>query len=148
MATTRTGGTTVEAPVEACLAVIIDVAAYPAWVRGYRSARIEATDDRGRPQRAAYEVGGFGMRARFRLSYAYGDDPVSVAFRQIDGDLTRTVEGRYELSPVRGGTRVTYTASVELAMPVPRAARAAAERIVMDAALRSLRAEVIRRRAI
>lgn len=148
MPTRRTGETVVAAPVEACLGVILDVAAYPDWVRGYRAAAVEAVDERGRPEIAAYEVGGFGMRARFRLSYDYGDDPVHVAFAQVDGDLTRTVEGRYELAPVGSSTRVTYTASVEMAVPVPRVARSAAERIVMDAALRSLRFEVMRRRAM
>ena len=146
MRTRRDGDAIIEADPEACLAVILDVESYPRWVRGYRFAEVTTLDEHERPTVVAFEVGGFGMTARYSLEYTYSADPLTVSFRQMDGSLTRAIEGRYLLEPVKDeSTRVRYSASVELAMPIPRLMRGTAERIVMDAALRSLRGEVLRR---
>ena len=147
MPTRRSAHIEVAAPCADCLAVILDIPSYPRWVSGYRSAVVEETDADGRPTLAAYAVGGLGMSARYRLAYSYGEDPTTVAFSQVDGDLTRVITGRYELLPAGRATRVVYAAEVEAAIPVPRLVRTAAERIIMDTALRGFAGEVRRRRA-
>lgn len=142
----RTADIEVEAPSEDCLAVILDIEAYPGWVAGYRTARVEESDPAGRPTLAVYDVGGFGMSATYRLAYSYAEDPTTVAFEQVDGDLTRSITGRYELHPAGTATRVVYSAAVDAAVPVPRLLRSAVERIIMETALRGLAGEVDRRR--
>lgn len=143
----RTGETRIEAPLEACLEVINDIPAFPSWVTGYKTATVEEADGHGRPVIATYEVGGFGMTARYRLRYWYEEEPVvTVAFTQVDGTHTKAVDGRYELEPHdEGSTLVRYTAAVEIGVSVPGFAKRAAEKVVMEAALRSLRGEVLRR---
>lgn len=139
--------TEVDAPLGACLAVITDVESYPDWVPGYRFVEVEERDALGRPKVVEYGAGGFGVRVTYRLSYSYGEDPPTVCFHQLDGSVTRAIDGCYTLEAAGSGTRVRYEAEVMLAVAVPGPLRRAAERIVMSAAVDGLAREVQRRRS-
>lgn len=128
--------------------MILDIDAYPRWVRGYRRATVTKRDSEQRPAEAGFSVGGFGLTASYTLAYSYDDDPLTVRFEQVDGDLTRSISGRYELHPDGDSTELLYAAEVELAVPTFGHLRRAAERIVIDSALRSLEGEVHRRAAV
>lgn len=145
MGSARESTTLIDAPLEDCLAVILDMEAYPAWVTGYREVTVDERDGDGRPTVVSYSVGGFGMSASYTLAYSYGDDPVTVSFEQVEGDLTRSISGRYELTPAGGGTRTSYAAAVEPAISVPGLLRRRVEAIIMDSALKALAGEVRRR---
>jgi ribosome-associated toxin RatA of RatAB toxin-antitoxin module len=138
----RSAEITVAAAPEDCRAVILDVEAYPRWVKGYRAVRVTERDGEGRPAVVRFTVGGFGMTASYTLAYEHSE--LVVAFAQTEGDLTRAIDGRYELTPRAGATSVRFTAAVEPALRAPGPLRRAVEKVIMDSALRGLRGEVER----
>ena len=53
--------------------------------------------------------------------------------------MQKAQNGRYALEDLGGRTRVTYTLSVELALPMIGLLRRKAEKMVMDTALKELK---------
>ena len=56
--------------------------------------------------------------------------------------MQKSQRGRYVLEPGGGGTKVTYTRSVELGIPMIGMLRRKAEKVVMDTALKELKRRV------
>jgi hypothetical protein len=56
--------------------------------------------------------------------------------------MMRAQNGRYELASTPTGTHVTYSLSVDLAIPMLGLLKRKAERVVMDTALRELKKRV------
>ncbi len=115
---------------------------YPSWAGDLKSAEIVARDGEGRALDVAFRVAAMGRSTSYTLRYDYGDAPRVLAWKQIQGDITRKLDGSYELAAVDGDpdrTEVTYHLEVDLILPLPGFVKRRAEGRLLSTALRSLR---------
>jgi ribosome-associated toxin RatA of RatAB toxin-antitoxin module len=116
--------------------------AYPTWATDLKSAEVVARDDEGRPLDVAFRAAAMGRSTSYTLRYDYAKAPQVLAWRLVEGDITRKLDGSYELEPVDGDperTRVTYHLEVDLRVPLPGFVKRRAEARIVSTALRSLR---------
>jgi hypothetical protein len=88
-----------------------------------------------------------GRSTSYKLRYDYAKAPEVLAWRLVEGDITRKLDGSYELAPVDGDpdrTQVTYHLEVDLLVPLPGFVKRRAEGRIVTTALRSLRAHLER----
>ena len=138
---------TVQASIEQCFDVGIDLLAYPEWVDGLRSVAVETTDDEGRPATVRFEAEGLGRRSTYRLAYDLSGAPSELAWSLVEGDLTREIEGRYAFQDIteKDGaalTEVNYELSIDLAVPLPGFVKRRAEDKIVASALKQFKARV------
>jgi uncharacterized membrane protein len=138
----------VNASIETCFDVGIDLAAYPDWVENLRSVEILTRDDQGRPLTARFVAEGLGRMTSYVLGYDLDQAPRVLAWSLVSGDLAREIEGRYRFDDAteRAGqpiTDVSYELTIDLAVPLPGfVKRRAEDKIVLSALHRfKLRAE-------
>ena len=130
----------VQAPVQACWAVAIDIAAYPQWVENLTSVEILTTDESGLPATVEFEAQGLGRMSRYVLAYDLSDGPHRIGWSLVSGDLTRAIEGRYLFhdmteQPGIAVTEVEYELTIDLAVPLPGFVKRRAEDKIVRAAL-------------
>lgn len=127
--------------------VLTDFDEYPTWAADLKSAEVVARDDEGRPLEVAFRAAAMGRSTSYTLRYDYRKAPQVLAWRQIRGDITRKLDGSYELAEVEGEpdrTEVTYHLEVDLLLPLPGFVKRRAESKLLSTALRSLRAHLER----
>ena len=129
----RVVSTTVQATVEQCYAVGIDVKNYPNWIESLAEVEVESTDADGNPDRVRFEAAGLGRRASYVLAYDLDDAPDVLGWTLVTGDLARAIEGAYRFSDVTedGGspiTNVEYELTIDLAVPSTRVRKASSGR--------------------
>jgi ribosome-associated toxin RatA of RatAB toxin-antitoxin module len=127
--------------------VLTDFDDYPTWAPDLKSAKVVARDDEGRPLEVAFRAAAMGRSTSYRLRYDYTKAPEVLAWRLVEGDITRKLDGSYELSPVDGdpdSTEVTYHLEVDLLVPLPGFVKRRAEARIVTTALRSLRTHLER----
>ncbi len=120
---------------------------YPTWATDLKSAEVVARDDEGRALEVAFRAAAMGRSTSYRLRYDYTKAPEVLAWRLVDGDITRKLDGSYELVAVDGDpnrTEVTYHLEVDLLVPLPGFVKRRAEARIVTTALRSLRAHLER----
>lgn len=137
----------VQASVEACYAVGIDLEAYPEWVENLETAEIQSRDDQGRPLTAKFEAAGLGRNSSYVLGYDLSGAPHALAWSLVTGDLTREIEGRYVFNDMteEGGqplTEVDYELTIDLAVPLPGFVKRRAEDKIVKAALERFKQRV------
>jgi ribosome-associated toxin RatA of RatAB toxin-antitoxin module len=118
---------------------------YPTWATDLKSAEIVARE--GRPLVVAFRAAAMGRSTSYKLRYDYAKAPEVLAWRLVEGDITRKLDGSYELAPVDGDpdrTQVTYHLEVDLLVPLPGFVKRRAEGRIVTTALRSLRAHLER----
>ena len=77
------------------------------------------------------------------MRYDYSAAPDELSWRQVAGDLTRRLDGAYELASAGDGqTEITYHLLVDLKVPLPGFVKRRAEGRIMGTALRELKARV------
>ncbi len=130
----------VQATVEDCFSVGVDIAAYPEWVENLRTVEILTTDDQDRPATVRFEAEGLGRMSSYVLAYDLSEAPHKLAWSLVSGDLAREIEGRYVFhdmteqpgSPV---TEVDYELTIDLAVPLPGFVKRRAEDKIVKSAL-------------
>lgn len=125
--------------------VLTDFDRYPAWAADVKAADVVARDDRGRPVEVAFRAAAMGRSTSYRLRYDYSEAPQVLAWKLVEGDITRRLDGCYALDPVEGDadrTLVTYHLEVDLRVPLPGFVKRRAEARVVGTALRALRAHL------
>ncbi len=144
-----TATTSVQATVDQCYAVVIDLENYPAWVEGIASVVVESRDDQDRPLNVRFEAEGLGRKASYTLRYDLSEAPHIVAWSLVAGDLARVIEGRYVLADDTDtndvdtpATAVDYELTIDLAVPLPGFVKRRAEDKIVDAALRRFKNRV------
>ncbi len=98
----------VEAPIEACWALAVDVASAPEWQSGLEGMKVLDTDAQGRATKCetSSDIKVKVVKTIVRFSY---QEPNRVAWSQEKGDL-KSLDGAWELEDLGGGrTKVTYT---------------------------------------
>jgi uncharacterized protein YndB with AHSA1/START domain len=121
--------------------VLTDFGGYPTWAHDLKSAEVVAHDDEGRASDVAFRAAAMGRSTSYTLRYDYAKAPQVLAWEMVEGDITRKLDGRYELAPVEddpGKTEVTYHLEVELAVPLPGFVKRRAESRITSTALRDL----------
>ena len=142
MADEATQRTVIDASPARVWEVLTDFDAYPTWARDLKSAEVVARDDEGRARDVAFRAAAMGRSTTYTLRYDYGGAPKVLAWRLLEGDITRKLDGSYELSPVDHDpdrTEVVYHLEVDLVVPLPGFVKRRAEGRIMSAALRHLR---------
>lgn len=139
--------TTIAAPPDVVRAVLLDFPSYPEWAKDLKSVEVVETDDEGRGLDVRYRAAGMGRSTSYTLRYDH-TDPARVAWKLVSGDVTRKLDGHYELSEAAdGGTDVEYQLEAELKLPLPGFVKNRAQGRIMHTALVDLktRAEALAR---
>jgi hypothetical protein len=128
---------------EHCYDVLTAFEAYPEWAADIKSVSIDERDEQARALQVTFRAAAFGRSTSYTLRYDYGAAPDELSWTQVAGDLTRRLDGAYELAPSGdGGTEITYHLVVDLKVPLPGFVKRRAEGRIMGTALRELKARV------
>jgi carbon monoxide dehydrogenase subunit G len=142
MADQSTQSITIDAPPDAVMAVIADFANYPAWTGSVKKAEVLEAGADGRAKRVAFTLDAGVIRDEYELEYQWSED-TKVEWNLVSGHMMRSQQGSYVLEPAgAGGTLVTYSLTVDLAIPMLGLLKRKAERVVMDTALKELKKRV------
>ena len=142
MSDQATQRTIIDATPEQCFAVVADFARYPDWASDVKQATVLTTDDDGRGGDVTYRAAAMGRSTTYTLRYYYGSNPLRVAWKQVEGDITRRLDGEYEFAPFGADgaqTEVTYHLEADLVMPIPGFVKRRAESRIIRSALEDLR---------
>jgi ribosome-associated toxin RatA of RatAB toxin-antitoxin module len=132
------------APAEAVMAVIADLPAYPEWTGEVKKAEVLATDpDTGRAARVRLSIDSGALRDQQVLAYTFDGDR-AVHWTLVEGDMLRSLEGSYVLTPEDGGgaTTVEYTLAVDAKIPLFGMMKSKIEKVIIDRALAGLKKRV------
>ncbi|MBN6041517.1 SRPBCC family protein [Amycolatopsis sp. 195334CR] len=140
MAEQSTQSIEVDASPERIMEVIADFPAYPEWTKAVRETEVLAEAGGGRAKQVKMTLDAGPVKDVYTLEYDWAPDGLSVSWHLIKGQMQKSQNGRYLLEPQAGGkTKVTYTLSVELALPMIGLLRRKAEKMIMDTALKELK---------
>ncbi|MBE1578581.1 SRPBCC family protein [Amycolatopsis roodepoortensis] len=140
MAEQSTQSIEVDAEPARVMAVIADFPAYPEWAKAVRETEVLAEDDNGRAKQVKLTLDAGPIKDVYTLEYDWDADGHGVSWHLVKGQMQKAQNGRYALEALGGGrTKVTYTLSVELALPMIGLLRRKAEKMVMDTALKELK---------
>jgi hypothetical protein len=145
MADQATQTTEIAASADRIVGVLLDFEAYPAWARDLKGVTVESRDADGRGLEVTFRAAAMGRSTSYTLRYEYGDEPRTISWELVRGDIMRRLDGSYLLEPVPGDderTRVTYHLAVDLVVPLPGFVKRRAESKIIHSALRELRAHV------
>lgn len=132
----------VAAPVADVLEVLLAIERYPEWARDLKAAAVLARDDRGRVTEARFRAAGFGYSTEYTLAYDHST-PGRLAWVLTEGDVTRKLDGYYELTEVsEDTTEVAYELEAELVLPLPGFVKRRTAHKITHTALRELRDRV------
>jgi hypothetical protein len=140
MADESTQSITIAAAPTAVLDVIADFPSYPEWADSITSAKVLTNDDEGRPEQVRFTLDAGPIKDTYVLAYDWVDD--GVTWDLVSGQMQRGQRGRYRLEGSGEETTVTYTLSVDLAVPMPGLIKRRAEKRIMDTALTGLKRRV------
>jgi len=129
----------VEASPARIMAVIADFPAYPEWANAVKQTEVLAQGADGRAEQVRFTLDAGPVKDVYTLAYTWAADGLSVDWTLVKGQLQRSQEGRYRLTPQGDRTSVTYTLAVQLAVPMIGMLRRKAEKMIMDIALKELK---------
>jgi ribosome-associated toxin RatA of RatAB toxin-antitoxin module len=143
MAEQSTQSIEVDASPEQVMVVIADFPTYPEWAKAVRETDVLARDESGRPKQVRLTLDAGPIKDVYTLEYDWDADGLAVSWHLVKGQMQKAQNGRYQLEETPGGgTKVTYTLSVELSLPMIGLLRRKAEKMVMDTALKELKRRV------
>ena len=134
----------INATPQQCFDVITDFKSYPEWAEDVKSVSVLAEDESGLGGDVRFRAAAMGRSTTYTLRYYYGSNPLRIAWRQIEGDITKKIEGEYEFIPVDDGTKteVAYHLAADLAILIPGFVKRRAESRIVRAALEALSARI------
>jgi len=122
------------------LAVIADLPAYPQWSEGITKVTV-LTEAAGRPTTARFELSSGPIRDIYELAYTWDGDE-AVHWHLVNGDMLRAMDGSYILRAIEGSTEVRYRLAVDVKVPMIGMIKRKAEKVIIDTALKGLKARV------
>jgi ribosome-associated toxin RatA of RatAB toxin-antitoxin module len=126
--------------------VVTDFEHYDAWVSDLKRIEVLTRDEQGRGLEVEFRAAAFGRSTTYTLRYDYSQAPKQLSWRQVEGDLTETLNGQYRFEADGDETRVTYDLEVELLVPIPTFIKSRAAYRIQTQALRELKAQAERAR--
>jgi len=144
MADTSTQSIVIDAPPDRVAAVIADFARYPEWVEAMKSIEIIEEYEDGYASQVRFTIDAGPLVDEYTLRYEYAEDLSRVEWRLVSpSKMQKEQIGSYDIEANGDGTsKVTYTLSVELTIPMLGMLRRKAEKRIMDTALRDLKRRV------
>jgi ribosome-associated toxin RatA of RatAB toxin-antitoxin module len=139
MADESTQSIIVEADPDTIMGVIADFAAYPEWTGAVKEVEVLSEDADGQAEQVHFTVEAVMFKDTYTLAYEWAEDGLSVSWHLVKGQMQRAQRGRYLLEPQGDATKVTYTLSVQLSVPMIGLFRRKAEKTIMDIALKDLK---------
>lgn len=131
------------ADVGAVMGVIADFPAYPEWVTAAREVTVLDADEHGRARKVRFDLDAGVLTDTYVLNYVWADDGTEVSWRLESSELQRDQIGSYRLAQqVPGSTKVTYTLTVDLKIPMISQLKRRAEKAITEAALNDLKKRV------
>jgi ribosome-associated toxin RatA of RatAB toxin-antitoxin module len=129
----------IRATPEQCYDILTDFARYPEWAADIKAVTVTERDDEGRPTRVTFRAAAFGRSTSYTLEYDYAKAPQQLSWVQVQGDLTRRLDGTYTLEPAGDDTEVVYHLTVELKVPLPGFVKRRTEGRIKVTALKELK---------
>ena len=121
--------------------VIADVEAYTEWISGIDRATAFDVDADGRPAEATFS-GNLGL-IKDTYSVAYEWAETEVHWHLTKGEMLNDLHGEYACTDLGDGTtKVDYSLTVDLAIPVVGLLRRRGEKVIVDSALKGLKRRV------
>ena len=126
-----------------CYGVLTAFDRYPDWAADIKSVSVDEFDEAGRATLVTFRAAAFGRSTSYTLRYEYGEAPFELSWIQVHGDITRRLDGSYQLLPSGDdSTEIVYHLVVDLKVPLPGFVKRRAEGRIMGTALRELKARV------
>jgi len=142
MAEQTTSSIVVQAAPGAVMDVIADFPAYPAWVKGMKTAETLATGPDGRAEKVRFVLDVPPIKDDYTLAYVW-DGERKVSWRLVDGTLLRMLDGAYVLRDLgNGSTEVTYQLALDVSIPLIGMLKRKGEKLLIETALRGLKTRV------
>jgi ribosome-associated toxin RatA of RatAB toxin-antitoxin module len=138
MADQSTQSISVNATPAAVMAVIADFGAYPEWAGSVKSVVVTVEGINGRAQQVAFRIDAGAIRDEYELAYTWDGDR-AVSWNLVKGQMQKAQRGSYALAATADGTEVTYSLTVDLAIPMLGMLKRKAEKVIMDTALKELK---------
>ncbi|MGH9027540.1 MAG: SRPBCC family protein [Acidimicrobiia bacterium] len=129
----------VDAPPARCFEIATDYAHYPDWAKDVKEATVLEQDGEARGQRVEYRMAAMGRSIRVVFDYDYALAPDSFSWHLVEGDMLKQLDGTYDFDPDEGGTRVTYSLTVEVGVPLPGFMKRRAAGLIIGNALKELK---------
>lgn len=146
MADQSTQSIVIDAPPSAIMAVIADFAAYPEWARSVKTCEVIERSADGRARKVHFVIDAGIVRDDYILRYEWAADGHRVSWELVRGQIQRSQRGSYVLEPedrpAGASTKVTYSLTVDLAIPMLGMFKRKAEKVIMDTALKELKKRV------
>ena len=127
---------------EDCFGVLTAFEHYPEWAADIKAVAVDERDEDGRATLVTFRAAAFGRSTSYTLKYDYAKAPDELSWVQVNGDITRRLDGSYHLTPSGEGTEIVYRLVVDLKVPLPGFVKRRAEGRIMGTALRELKARV------
>jgi hypothetical protein len=133
---------TVAATPAEVMAVITDFEAYPDWNDEVKQVEVLSVyEDSERPAEVRFLLDAGAIKDDYVLEYDWvGDD--ELRWHLVKGEMLRAMDGAYVLTPVPGGTEVSYRLSVDVRIPMIGMIKRKAEKVIIDRALKGLKERV------
>ena len=134
---------TIAAEPVAIMDVIADLETYPEWTSGMREVEILTVyEDSGRPAEARFVLDSGGIKDTYTLEYEWDGDS-SVSWTLGEATILKAMDGAYILTDNGDGTTdVAYQLAVDIKMPMLGMIKRKAEKVIIDTALKGLKARV------
>ena len=132
----------IEAGADDVRKVLFDIANYPTWSRSIKAAKVESSDDQGRPLRIELTIEAGMLRDKATLDYNWSQAPEKVSFSLVDADLLTQMDGVYTVKALGDETEVTYELESDVSMPIPKPMLQSAEQGIIKAALEELKEKI------
>lgn len=142
MADATSSSITIAAPPERVMAVIADFAAYPEWADQIDTVEVLDAGTSGRADRVRFTMDAGRIKDTYTLDYVWSPDGRSVRWTLVKGQIQKAQDGSYVLAGGPDTTTVTYSLSVDLAIPMIGMLRRKAEKVIIDTALKGLKRRV------
>lgn len=133
----------IQAPAAEIMAVISDFAAYPEWAEAVKETEVLSTTSSGLAEKVRFVLDAGVVKDTYVNVYEWADDGLSVSWTLSEGQVQKAQQGTYSLRPQpEGGTEVTYSLAVDLAIPMIGMFKRKAEKMIMNTALKELKRRV------
>lgn len=143
MAEQSTQSIVMDADREQIMEIIGDFDAYPQWAGSVKSADVASADENGWAERVDFVLDAGVIKDEYTLEYDWDGYPDAVSWHLVKGSMQKAQQGSYALQDLGDGTtKVTYTLSVDLAIPMIGMMKRKAEKVIMDTALKELKKRV------
>jgi uncharacterized protein YndB with AHSA1/START domain len=141
MAEKSTQSIVIDAPPADVMAVIADFPAYPQWVAAARTVEVVEPGPGGRARRVHFVIDQGPAKDDYVLDYTWNGD-ARVSWTLVRGQLQKRQDGSYTLRDLGGSTEVTYSITIDLAIPMLGLIKRKAEKVILDTALKELKKRV------